>query len=149
MIRDRIDVEKDGTRNVLVEIFRAGITILRRQVKRAVDDDEVRIAEVVCEPLGGFEPGQGGCHFLNPSVRAQTSAMRTRRFCLPFFSMPVTCTLPISPVDCTCVPPQGCRSNPSISIRRTRPVPIGGFTDMVLTRLGLAASSSSLIQRAV
>ena len=36
-----------------------------------------------------------------------------------------------------------------MSISRTRPVPIGGFTDMVLTRPGLASSSASLIQRLV
>ncbi len=36
---------------------------------------------------------------------------------------------------------------PSISTRRIRPVPMGGFTDIVLTRPGLARSSSSVIQR--
>ena len=34
-----------------------------------------------------------------------------------------------------------------MAIRRTRPVPIGGLTDMVLMRLGLASSSASAIQR--
>src|ERR1700704_1818342 len=80
---------------------------------------------------------------------AYAKAMRTRRFCLPFFSIWVTRTVPISPVRRTWVPPQGCRSYPAIATRRTRPVPIGGLTDMVLTRDGLAASSSSLIQRVV
>ena len=56
---------------------------------------------------------------------------------------------PISPVRRTWVPPQGCRSMPSISTRRTRPEPRGGFTDMVFTRPGLASSSSSVIQRSV
>ena len=36
-----------------------------------------------------------------------------------------------------------------ISISRTRPVPIGGFTAMVFTRPGLASSSASVIQRLV
>ena len=52
----------------------------------------------------------------------------------------------------TCVPPQGCRSTqPSspMTTRRTRPVPIGGFTDMVRTRPGLASSSASVIQRSL
>ncbi len=52
--------------------------------------------------------------------------MRTRRLILPFFSIPVTNARPISPVRATWVPPQGCKSRPSIATRRTRPVPIGG-----------------------
>ena len=78
-----------------------------------------------------------------------TNAKRTRRFNFPFFSICVTRTAPISPVPRTWVPPQGCRSKPAISISRTCPVPIGGFTDMVLTSVGLASSSASLIQRLV
>ena len=75
-----------------------------------------------------------------------------RRLSLPFFSILVTTTLPISPVLRTCVPPQGCVSTepPSpMRTRRTLPVPIGGFTDMVRTRPGLASSSASLIQRSL
>ena len=34
-----------------------------------------------------------------------------------------------------------------MAISRTRPVPVGGLTDIVLTSAGLAASSSSVIQR--
>src|SRR5262249_10871420 len=60
----------------------------------------------------------------------------------------VTRTSPISLVVRTWVPPQGCRSYPTISMSRTRPVPTGGLTDMVLTRPGWAASSASVIQRA-
>ena len=41
---------------------------------------------------------------------AYANAIRTRRFCLPFFSICVTRTSPISLVVCTCMPPQGCRS---------------------------------------
>src|SRR5260370_40172708 len=73
--------------------------------------------------------------------------MRTRRFCLPFFSICITRTSPISFVLRTCVPPQGCRSYPTISMSLTRPVPIGGLTDMVFTKLGAASSSASVIQR--
>src|SRR5271154_4961244 len=62
--------------------------------------------------------------------------MRTRRLILPFFSIPVTEAWPISPVRPTCVPPQGWRSKPSIAISRTRPVPIGGLTDIVLLSVG-------------
>ena len=36
-----------------------------------------------------------------------------------------------------------------MTTRRTRPVPIGGLTDMVRTRPGLASSSASLIQRSL
>src|SRR5262249_40546248 len=79
---------------------------------------------------------------------AKTSLIR--RFILPLLSIFATAMGPTSAVDRTCVPPQGCRSiRPSspMATRRTRPVPVGGFTDIVRTRWGLAASSSSLIQR--
>ena len=67
--------------------------------------------------------------------------MRTRRFCLPLLSiLPIT-SRPISAVERTCVPPQGWRSMSPMRTSRTRPVPIGGFTFIVLTRPGLAASS--------
>ena len=46
---------------------------------------------------------------MNPQA---TRDRRTRRFCLPFFSMSVITTEPISPVRRTCVPPQGWRSMP-------------------------------------
>ena len=53
------------------------------------------------------------------------SRMLTRRFCRPFFSILPSRTVPISAVDRTCVPPQGCRSmgvTPSpMRTRRTRP----------------------------
>src|ERR1043166_5445753 len=67
--------------------------------------------------------------------------MRTRRFCLPFFSIWVTRTAPISEVRRTWVPPHGCRSKPAISTSRTRPLPMGGLTDMVFTKPVLASSS--------
>src|SRR5712671_1471458 len=41
----------------------------------------------------------------------------------------------------------GLQIDPDISIRRTRPMPLGGLTDIVRTSSGLAASSSSVIQR--
>ena len=40
-------------------------------------------------------------------VSDQANTSRTRRFCLPFFSIWLTATLPISPVERTCVPPHG------------------------------------------
>ena len=70
----------------------------------------------------------------------------TRRVRALFFSIFATRSAPISRVFATCVPPQGCRSTPSISSRRTRPTPRGGCTDIVRTRSGLASSSSSVIQ---
>src|SRR2546422_681070 len=42
-----------------------------------------------------------------------------------FFSILVTTTPPTSAVFATCVPPQGCRSTPSISSTRTVPRPRG------------------------
>jgi hypothetical protein len=51
-----------------------------------------------------------------------------------FFSILVTTTAPISAVLATWVPPQGCRSTPSISSTRTRPRPRGGCTLMLRTR---------------
>ena len=85
-------------------------------------------------------------------IHSPANATRMRRFSLPFFSILVTATCPISPVVLTCVPPQGCRSTAPFSpmtTRRTLPVPIGGFTAMVRTRPGLASSSASVIQRSV
>ena len=48
-----------------------------------------------------------------------------RRFCRPFFSILVTATGPISAVDRTWVPPQGCRStDPSTPIATSRTLPV-------------------------
>ena len=52
-----------------------------------------------------------------------------RRFWRPLFSILPTSRRPISPVERTWVPPQGCRSTPAMSSSRTRPPPDGGFTD--------------------
>jgi hypothetical protein len=43
-------------------------------------------------------------------ARDYAQPIRTRRFCLPFFSIWVTRTAPISEVRRTWVPPHGCRS---------------------------------------
>ena len=40
-------------------------------------------------------------------LAAAGNLIRTRRFCLPFFSIPVTSMQPISLSRATCVPPQG------------------------------------------
>ena len=62
-----------------------------------------------------------------------------RRFCRPLFSTLAIAIRPISPVERTCVPPQGCRStgvSPApIRTSRTRPAPRGGFTDSVRCEL--------------
>ncbi len=71
----------------------------------------------------------------------------TLRVIADFFSIFVTITAPTSAVFATCVPPQGCRSTPSISSTRMRPWPRGGITLMLRTSCGLASSSASLIQR--
>ena len=64
-----------------------------------------------------------------------------RRFIFPLFSILVHSTRPISPVRATWVPPQACRSTPSMASSRTRPAPIGGRTLMVLTSSGREFSS--------
>ena len=50
----------------------------------------------------------------------------------PFFSILVTVAMPTSRVLATWVPPQGCRSTPAISTRRTVPLPVGGGTPSAL-----------------
>src|SRR4029077_15565967 len=163
MIGDRVDVEEHRARNMRGNIFGPGIAVLRWKVVGPVDDDDIRLAELAGKPFGGLEPAARcscGVHRCGQSILMRTivqsfrqgkhaNAARTRRFCLPFFSICVTRTAPISPVARTCVPPQGCRSSPAISMRRTCQVPIGGFTDIVFTRPGLASSSASVIQRLV
>ena len=72
-----------------------------------------------------------------------------RRFCLPLLSILLTTSGPISAVERTCVPPQGCRSTSPMRTSRTRPLPMGGFTFMVFTSPGLAAISSSVIHSVV
>ena len=115
------------------------------EARKSVAVQPVRVAKKVAaggdDATGRSSESDGGQR--SPSA----SAMRTRRLIRPFFSTPTTLTRPISPVRATCVPPHGCRSRPTISTSRTRPVPVGGLTDIVFTRPGLAASSSSLIQR--
>src|SRR6185312_11249859 len=140
-IGELVDVEEHGARYVAGLIFDAAILALRRQVPAAVDDAQIRCLQMLGQPLRADEAlGMGVGH-------APTKARLMRRFWRPLFSIFVTSTRPISPVRATWVPPQGCRSVPSMSSSRTRPWPLGGFTDMVRTRSGVAASSSSVIQR--
>src|SRR5262249_3865875 len=58
------------------------------------------------------------------------------------------CTAPISAVRGTCVPPPRWGSRPTISMSPIRPGPMGGATDMVLNKPGVAVRSASLFQRA-
>src|SRR5207253_3794921 len=112
-----------------------------------IEHPDMRVAEMDGEPFGADQRvGMGIGH-----RRYSAKAMLMRRFCRPLFSiLPIT-TGPISAVLRIWVPPQGCRSTgpfgPAMSMTRTRPIPIGGFTDIVRTNSGLAASSSSPIQR--
>ena len=98
------------------------------------------LKEVARAPGGWFQPAfcrlAVSTRSASTSVGGRSSSSRASCFfasflgaALPFFSIWVTRTAPISAVACTWVPPQGCRSSPAISISRTRPVPIGGFTD--------------------
>src|SRR5262249_62246998 len=124
------------------------VALERRQVERAVDHHDLGLAQSGGEPFGGDEILAGGWTTISHDrFLRYANASRTRRFSLPFFSICVTRTAPISAVERTWVPPQGCRSKPAISISRTRPVPIGGFPDMGFTQPRFDSSSASLIQR--
>src|SRR6185437_5727139 len=140
-----------------VEIHRAryvpGIVVLARGrddprlLERRVEHPHGRgrVVEMRGEPLGADQ--RFGVSIGHRALSYSAKAILTRRFCRPLFSILVIATGPISAVLRTCVPPQGCKSTPAISISRTRPAPIGGLTDIVRTSSGRAASSSSAIQR--
>src|SRR5204863_182149 len=84
-------------------------------------------------PVGRYEPAREvgrGHHSAN--------RMRTRRFCLPLFSILLTASRPTSAVERTCVPPHGWTSTSPMRTSRTRPLPIGGLTFIVFTRPGVA-----------
>ncbi len=51
MIGDRIDIEKHRARDMRGEIFGLGVAVLRGQVIRAVDDHDVRLADLACQPF--------------------------------------------------------------------------------------------------
>ncbi len=44
MIGDLVDVEENRAGNMAGEIFRLGVALLRRQIKRTVNDDDIRLA---------------------------------------------------------------------------------------------------------
>src|SRR6185437_14685733 len=82
------------------------------------------------------------------SVHGQVRSAKvtaTRLLWLPLFSILLTRSAPTSPVRATWVPPQGCRSTPSISTRRICGRCSGGVTDMVRISSGRAASSAPLM----
>src|SRR5262249_47882495 len=144
-VGDGVDVEEDRAGYVARRELGLGIPVLRRQVPGCVDNLHMRVAEMVLQPV---DRGEKLAHAALPSI-ASANASLIRRFWRPFFSILVTTTRPISPVERTCVPPQGWRStDPSapIATSLTFPVPVGGLTLMVRTRPGLSASSSSEIQ---
>src|SRR5689334_24948938 len=144
---DVVDVEEHRTRDM------AAIVILPcrrgdpRQFEGRVDDADMRVVEMRGEPLGADERFGTGVRHGARRLPYSAKASITRRFCLPLFSIWVTATGPVSTVLRICVPPQGCRSIPEISMRRTWPIPLGGFTDIVRTSSGWAASSASVIHR--
>src|SRR5947209_5215036 len=142
---DVVDVEEHGTGDVAAIVIFPRRRGNSRQFEGRVDDPNMRVAKIRGEPLGADERfGMGVGQWLLPF---QSKASMMRRFCLPLFSILVTATGPISLVLRICVPPQGCRSIPEISIRRICPIPLGGFTDIVRTSSGWAASSASVIHR--
>ena len=71
----------------------------------------------------------------------------TRRFCRPLFSILIDLDRADLAGAPDMRPPQGCEIDAGDVDGRTRPWPTGGFTDMVRTSSGRAASSASLIQR--
>ena len=113
MVRDRVDVEALSARDMAGEEFALGVALVVRQIVRAIQHDDVRIAEMLPR-ANPSRPASGWRAFLPASsvLLDHANEIRTRRFCLPFFSICVTRIGPISPVRRTCVPPQGCRSKP-------------------------------------
>ncbi len=143
-VADLVDVEADGARNVRPAVVGVGVAVLRGQIPGGVDDRHLRIVQVLGQPFRGDEGlGPGVVHGVRP--RRQAKESETRRFRFPLLWILSTRTRPISPVRRTWVPPQGCRSWPSMRTRRTRPDPRGGLTAIVLTRSGRASSASSEI----
>src|SRR3954469_9878054 len=67
---------------------------------------------------GTMDPGDK--HRDDTLSECHANETRMRRFCLPFFSIRVTTTGPISAVLLTCVPPQGCGSTEPPSPMTTR-----------------------------
>src|SRR5262249_31344007 len=133
-VGDLVDVEENRARNMLDFIFGARIPALIGQEVGCIGHPEIGIVQMLGKPVRCNKTLRMGiaCHYRFLSARF------TRRFCLPLLSILTTSTEPISLVRLTCVPPQGCRSTPSISSRRTRPAPIGGLTDIVRTSSGRA-----------
>jgi hypothetical protein len=87
-----IDVKKHRAWNMALQIFRARVPLLARQVPGPVHDPKSRTAEPLLQP---FRRDQKLTHAL------LAKASRMRRFCRPFFSILVTTTGPISPVERT------------------------------------------------
>src|SRR5215472_19191817 len=131
--RDVVDVEEHRTRDVAAIVIFACRRGDPGEFEGRIDGPDLRVVEVRSQPLGLDERfGTRIRHRLSP-VSHSAKARMTRRFCLPLFSILVTATGPISLVLRICVPPQGCRSIPDISMSRTRPIPAGGLTDIVRT----------------
>src|SRR5262249_20969150 len=56
MVRDRIEVEADRTRNVAGKELSRSVALLRRKIERAVDWNEIGAAELRGEPVGSDDP---------------------------------------------------------------------------------------------
>ena len=137
----------------------ARIALLRRQIPgaRRQSTGPARRAAPAASPASTMK-GLSSAIRCSPAALAVTSfrlagigpkRMRKRRFSRPFFSILPMWISPTSPVARTWVPPQGWLSTAALSPMQTsriRPVPTGGRTFFDLTRPGLAASSSSVIQ---
>jgi hypothetical protein len=59
MVADRLDIEKHRARNMSVFIFGMGIAIVLRQEIGRVDHDDLRIAQMVGEPIRRHQPTTG------------------------------------------------------------------------------------------
>ena len=81
-----------------LEVLGPGVAAGGRQVHGAVEDDEVRAHRGGGQPVGLDQPFPPVVLHVAIASSFHANATRMRRFSLPFFSILVTATRPISPV---------------------------------------------------
>ena len=80
MVADRIDVEKHRAGNVAGAVFGRDVALLSRRGIRAVDHDEVSVAQMLGKPIGRDQPaaGRGGLELSSGLSMAIRSRQRAR-----------------------------------------------------------------------
>jgi hypothetical protein len=54
-VGDFVNVKEPRVRDMGRVIFRLGVAVGRRQIPRCVDDTQIGIVEMLCQPVGGDE----------------------------------------------------------------------------------------------